>query len=308
MTMQAVKLVHTKNMVKDEWLNHRKNGLGGSDAAAVAGVSKYSSPLVVYMEKRGLYSKTVDNDAAYFGNLYEPVIRKEFVKRINAGREPEQYIKVTRCNYLLQHPEYEFMLANVDGIINCPINGKGILEIKTASEYLKDDWAGDDIPNAYYLQVMHYLAVTGLEFAFVVVVIGGNKYKHYFLKRDEDTINSLIAIEYDFWHNHVMSAVPPVAAGGDAEYDMMKVMYPKSYDEPVIELPIGFKDVVEEYEGLKSDEKEIKAALSEAKNRIAFAMQEHGQAFAGPHQINFKANKNGVKSLKIKLNKREVTA
>jgi putative phage-type endonuclease len=308
--MQAVKLVHTKEMDREEWLKNRKRGIGGSDAAAVAGVSKYSSPLVVYMEKRGLYNKVVDNEAANWGNIMEPIIRKEFVKRINAERDEKQqpHLKVSQCNYLLQHPKHEFMLANIDGLIKCPVLGNGILEIKTASEYLKEDWAGEDIPNAYYIQVQHYLAVTGLKYAMVAVLIGGNKFKHYYIPRDEETIESLIAIEFDFWNNHILAKVPPVASQSDAETEMMKIMYPGSYDEPVIELPIEFRRIVEKHEEYKEQEKRIKEWIKDCRNKIAFGLKEQAQAFAGPHQITFKANKNGVKSLKIKLNKREVEA
>jgi putative phage-type endonuclease len=305
--LKAIKLIYTKGMSREEWLKHRKKGLGGSEVAAVAGVSKYASALTVYMDKRGLYTKTVDNDAAEWGNIMEPVLRKEFVKRINKERDEkgEPHLKVSQCNYLLQHPEHEFMLANIDGLIKCPILGNGILEIKTASEYLKDDWAGEDIPNAYYIQIMHYLAVTGLDFAYCAVLIGGNKFRYYYIPRDEETINTLIAIEHNFWINHVQAKIPPVASGNDAETEMMKIMYPGSYDEPVIELPIEFKLIVETHEHYKTIEKEVKEQIKECRNKIAFELKEQAQAFAGPHQVTFKANKNGVKSLKIKLNKRE---
>jgi putative phage-type endonuclease len=305
--LKAIKLIYTKGMSREEWLKHRKNGLGGSEVAAVAGVSKYASALTVYMDKRGLYTKTVDNDAATWGNIMEPILRKEFVKRINEEREAENkpHLKVSQCNYLLQHPEYEFMLANIDGLIKCPILGNGILEIKTASEYLKDDWAGEDIPNAYYIQIMHYLAVTALDFAYCAVLIGGNKFRYYYIPRDEETINTLIEIEKNFWINHVQAKIPPVATGNDAETEMMKIMYPGSYDEPVIELPSDFVEIVEKHEELKVLESDLKEKKNELRNLIAFELKEQAQAWAGPHQVTFKANKKGVKSLKIKLNKRE---
>jgi len=303
---KAIKLVHTKDMDHAEWLENRKRGLGGSDASAVAGVNKYTSPVVLYMEKKGLYTKVVDNDAAYFGNVMEPILKKEFIKRINAEREEQGRppLKVMACNYLLQHPDYDFMLANIDGEIRCPELGKGILEIKTASEYLKEDWQGDDIPNAYYLQVMHYLAVTGYAFAYVVVLIGGNKYKHYFIERDEETINSLIAIEYDFWHNNFLAGIPPEMDGSDSTKEMLTAMNPNSVnrDDIVLNLPDSLIEHVETVDVVK----ELIAILEEQKakheNEIKATMGDTGIAWAGPHKVSWKTDSRGVRSFRLTVN------
>lgn len=303
-------ICNTANMPREIWLEARKGGIGGSDAAAIAGVSKYASPLTVYMEKRGIYKRPQSNalaEAANWGNIMEPILRNEFKKRINEERAAQGLpaLWVQQRNAIFAHDEFEFMRTNLDGQIFGHELGAGILEIKTASEYLKDDWEGDDVPNQYYLQVQHNIKVMEAQYAYLVVLIGGNKYKHYFIPRDETTINSLVAIEHNFWHNHLQAAIPPVATGNDSETEMMRIMYPKSYDEPVIELPIEFVFIAEQHELFKEQEKEIKEKIKEARNKITFELKEQANAWAGPHQVSFKANKNGVKSLKIKLNKRE---
>ena len=303
-------VAYTKGMPEKEWLDLRRGGIGGSEAAAVAGVSPYASPLVVYMDKRGMYQREVGQhvkEAAEWGHIMEPVIRNEFKKRINEERaaEGKKPLWVQQRHAIFAHDEFDFMRTNLDGQIFGHELGTGILEIKTASEYLKDDWAGDDVPNNYYIQVQHNIKVMEADFAYLARLVGGNKYKHYFIPRDEETINSLVDIEQNFWHNHVLTKIPPVTSGNDAESEMLKIMYPNSYDEPIIELPSEFISLAETYEDLKQQEKDVKAALKGAKNKIAFELKDNAIAWAGPHQITLKANKNGVKSLKIKLDKRE---
>lgn len=73
-------------------------------------------------------------------------------------------------------------------MIICPFRGRGILEIKTASEYLKQDWDDGNIPDYYYVQLQWYLYVTGLQWGYFVTLIGGNKYREYEVIRDEDMI------------------------------------------------------------------------------------------------------------------------
>lgn len=306
----AVVIANTKDMERDDWLALRRKGIGGSDAAAVAGVSKYASPLTLYMEKRGTYKRPQTEflkEAAYWGNTMESVLRAEFKKRINEEREAQglKPLWIQQRHALFAHEEHDFMRTNLDGQILGHEAGQGILEIKTSSEYLKDEWEGEDVPNQYYIQVQHNIKVMEADFAYLAVLIGGNKYKHYFIPRDDETIQYLVEIEKNFWFNHVLAGIPPVASSNDAETEMMKVLYPNSYDEPVVELPIDYADIVERHENLKETEKDIKAQIKECRNKLTFAMQEQAEAYAGPHHVTFRANKKGVKSLRIKLNKRE---
>lgn len=81
-------------MAHEQWLEARKSGIGGSDAAAIAGLNKWSSPIRVYYDK---ISETVKNqlpsEAAYFGNVLEEIVAEEFSKRTN--------LKVRTCNAIL---------------------------------------------------------------------------------------------------------------------------------------------------------------------------------------------------------------
>ena len=92
-------LVSTKNMSKDEWLQWRKKGIGGSDAAVACGQSRYKSLVELWMDKTGqLEPKKSTSNAAYCGTLLEPLIRVEFTQRTN--------LQIKHQNQILRHPQY----------------------------------------------------------------------------------------------------------------------------------------------------------------------------------------------------------
>ena len=79
--MTAKVLVSTENLPYEDWLEYRKTGIGGSDAAVVCGISRYKSPVELWMEKTGQLPSQETGEAAYWGNLLEALVREEFTKR-----------------------------------------------------------------------------------------------------------------------------------------------------------------------------------------------------------------------------------
>jgi putative phage-type endonuclease len=216
--MNASILTLTNELNRGEWLAARKKGIGGSDVAAIAGLNKWKSPVAVYLEKIGQATEEKEtSEAAYWGNVHEETVAREFAKRTG--------YKVRRRNVILQHPVYPWMLANVDRLI---VGEKTGLECKTASEYVKSEWEGEEIPTAYLLQCQHYMAVTGYKAWWIAVLIGGNKYVYKKIVRDDEIIQNLIKIEKDFWMNRVKAKVSPMFDGSDASTDLLKALYPTS--------------------------------------------------------------------------------
>jgi putative phage-type endonuclease len=165
--MQAVVMTSTKDMPREKWLEYRQMGIGGSDVAAVCGISRWKSPVELWLEKTGQKPMDPAGEAAYWGTVMEPLIRDEFMLRTG--------IKVTQVPAILQHKRFSWMLANLDGIVSDPARGEGIFEAKTANAYASGNW-DDGIPDEYALQVQHYMAVTGLQFVYVAALIGGNRF------------------------------------------------------------------------------------------------------------------------------------
>ena len=188
---QAIRLASTTHMLRDEWLAIRSKGIGSSDAAAAIGLSSYKCSLSLWLEKTGRQQPEdlSNKEAVVWGTVLEPVLAKMYAER--TGR------KVRRVNAVLQHPEYPFMLANLDREVVTE-NGTGILEIKTAGFYSMQLWE-DGVPVAYQCQVLHQLAVTGHAWADVAVLLGGQEFRIYRIERDDDKIADLIRREAQFW-------------------------------------------------------------------------------------------------------------
>ena len=87
----------TRKMTREEWLDARRNGIGGSDASAILGLNPYSSPLKVYLDKIGKGEEQETNEAMRQGTDLEPYVAERFTKE--TGK------KVKRCNKILQHPD-----------------------------------------------------------------------------------------------------------------------------------------------------------------------------------------------------------
>jgi putative phage-type endonuclease len=276
--LEAVVLANTNEMSHEEWLQARRKGIGGSDAAAIAGLNKWKSPVAVYLEKIGQApEEKVNSEAAYWGTMLEDVVAQEFSKRTG--------LKVRRRNAILQHPEHSFMLANVDRLI---VGEKTGLECKTASEYLKEEWKDDEVPAQYLLQCQHYMAVTGFDSWWIAVLIGGNKFVYKKIERDEDIIQYLIQIESDFWNNHVLKKNPPMFDGSDASCDLLKALYPTAKFDEEIELPPDAADLIAKYEQAKQEEAEAAERRKEAENQLKAMLGDYEKGFAGERIITWK--------------------
>ncbi|PEM28248.1 YqaJ viral recombinase family nuclease [Bacillus wiedmannii] len=256
--MQAKVLVNTLNMDRAQWLQARTQGIGGSDVSAIAGLNKWKSAVQVFLEKtQAIEKEDIQSEAAYFGNVLEEVVAKEFAKRTD--------LKVQRRNAILQHPEYPWMLANVDRLI---VGERVGLECKTASEYLKKEWEDEEVPAAYLLQCQHYMAVTGYEAWWIAVLIGGNKFIHKKIERDEELIQYLIDIEKDFWLNNVEQNEPPMFDGSDASTELLKHLYPESIADSFVSLGKQEELLIEARDQVDREIKVLQEQKAEYENKI----------------------------------------
>jgi putative phage-type endonuclease len=263
--IKAKKLKNTKNLSELEWLKVRQQGIGGSDASAIAGLNKWKSPLNVYIDKvEPIEDVGETSEAAEWGHELEPVIRNKFRKK-----HPE--LRVQQSFYTWQSIEHPFMIANVDGLIFHPEKGWGILEIKTSSEWRKGEWSEETIPEEYLIQACHYMSVLGLNYCYFAVLIGGNKYREFYVERDEVLIESLITLEKDFWYNHVLALNPPEPDGSKGSGELLDILYPVEFTKDkkeIKELPKEAIALVDEYEAFSEQEKAMKEEKEAIKNKL----------------------------------------
>jgi putative phage-type endonuclease len=210
-----------------EWLELRKNSIGGSDAGAIMQyIGEWGSPLTVYLNKKGIALSKEMSVSAMRGKLLEIVIRARF-------GETYPNMVIEKVPYILYSPEFPFMSANLDGIIAGPeteingmkVSGIGGLEIKTTKSGY--GFNNDEIPDGHYCQVQHYMAVTGISwFVLAAYFLEDEEIKYYVIKRNDDFIkNDLIPAEKDFWENYILKDEWPAAVGIDSEEEMFTGMF-----------------------------------------------------------------------------------
>lgn len=272
----------TTDLPREEWLRLRKKGIGGSDAAAVAGLSPWVSPSQVWLEKTGRVEPEdlSENEAVYWGTRLEDIVADEFKRRTGMW--------VQRKNAFVQHSEYPFMVANLDRIIR-PTRGKGewgVLEIKTSNAFAAGQWTEDEIPGHYMLQVQHYLAVTGYSYGYVAVLIGGNTYRHWRIERDEVLIKDLVAVEQAFWENHVLKNTPPPMDGSEASSEVLDRLYPAGKtEEETVPLPAKAAGLIDQYNKAAQQERAFNLEKERAKNELKALLGNHQVGSIGHHRV-----------------------
>ncbi|PJX25032.1 endonuclease [Psychrobacter sp. L7] len=271
--------IKTSNLSRDEWLELRQSGIGGSDIAAILGVSPYATAYDVYQSKTQPVSED-SNEFAYWGTVLEDVVAREFAKRSG--------LKVQNVNFMMRHPVHTFAVANIDrAVVNRDIAGNvrykdgklttdQIVEIKTASEYVGKNWGdedSDEVPDQYQCQAQWYMGVTDTQVCHMAVLIGGNKYRQYRIERNQELIDVLFETAHDFWHNNVLAGVEPDAT----TLQNAKDKYPRHDPDTTLDVEPDSETakVFEHYESLKAQEKELKAAITAAQTDLICQIQNN---------------------------------
>ena len=186
---------------KDE----RRKYIGGSDIAAIMGMSRWKTPLKLWLEKTG-ECEPVDLskvEAVQLGSELEEFVAQKFSKE--TGKQ------VRKQSKMYVHKDYPFMAAHVDRLIT---GTDEILECKTCGSHKKDEWEGEDIPQEYVLQVIWYLGITGKKKAYIAVLIGGQSFKYKMIEFDKELFETMIDMAKDFW-NCVQTKTPPALTPDD---------------------------------------------------------------------------------------------
>lgn len=169
-------LCNTVGMTEQDWLDCRMHGpkgdipytVGGSDVAAIFGLSPWMTPLELWKIKKGQLkpSKSANAGQMEMGHLLEPVAAHWFGKKTG--------YTVTDDTNLYQHADHPYALANFDRRFVKPTGEPGILECKSCTYHKALDWADDAIPMHYELQLRFYMAVADVELGAFSAIWGNN--------------------------------------------------------------------------------------------------------------------------------------
>lgn len=267
--MKLVKVCSTANMEHEKWLEWRRKGIGGSDAAALVGLHPYSSAYQVYCDKAGLLPEKPDNEAMRQGRDLEEYVARRFCEA--TGK------KVRNCNFMLRHPKHAFLVANIDRLV---VGEDAGLECKTTSVRNKSDFEGGDIPPYYYVQCQHYMMVTGAAKWYLAVLVLNAGFYWYTIERDEDDIAALMAAEIDFWNDNVLARKEPPPDGSARAAEVIKHLYSNGEDDEVIEL-VGHTNSIRRYMELADLIRQLEQEREQIKQTIQAEMKTATVAHLG---------------------------
>lgn len=260
---------------KEEWLALRKQlGIGGSEAGSVIGLNPYKGAYTLWAEKTGKIPEFEGNLTTEVGSYLEAFVAELFTKE--TGKQ------VRRKNRILVNTDYPFAFADVDRMV---VGEKALLEIKTTNSIpVVKKIRNKEYPEQWYAQMTHYLAVSGLEKAYLAVLIECRDFKIFELDRDDAEISALMGEEEKFWEM-VQSNTPPPADGLKSTSDTLSALYPESNTDNV--KLYSYQTELARYMELSEQIKNLEAAKEEAANKVKAFLGEAGKGESDRYRVSW---------------------
>lgn len=302
--LEPLVLVDTTDLPRDDWLNYRRRGIGGSDVAAILGVSPFRTARDIYYDKIGVVAVEPDESnwvPLEVGNLLEDLVARIFQKKTG--------YRVFKIKKMFYHSKHPFMLADVDYFVELPGGTIALLEIKTTNYNAKNHWWLDGrevVPVYYELQGRHYMAVMDYDRVFFCCLYGNTEDEVMIreVKRDLAYEEELIYLEQEFWEGYVQRRIPPpYVEDGDLVLDSVR-MYgaPADPDADAVSLNTTQMAVLAQYLQLQQEKarfdaesKRMEAAMKLLRGRIASEMGSSCKAVGRYNGVDYTVTYNPVR-------------
>ena len=293
------------------WNEARAGGIGASEAAAALGFPEaWGDPLKLWAEKTGELDRAqplddLTRERLYWGHRMEPVLMAELTRRLPFSAWPADGSVETSAGYQLvadcgklgsifASTDLPWLRSTPDGFarasktleLDCcdgePLRiaerERGLVEIKTSSAYVADHWEGGP-PEHYLVQVWQSLAVFELPWALVVVLVGGNDFRVYGVRRlDEEAEMGLMDRLAEFWGYVQSGERPPQPEKGDPGWakrlEALKLLHPADNAQPVV-LAKETTKLLKRRETLKAQIKDRQEEITEIEGRVREELGDH---------------------------------
>lgn len=264
----------------------RADFIGGSDIAAIVGLSPWASPWSCWAEKVGLVQPTHDEatqDRLDAGTDAELYLAAQFMRHEGLALAGEQME--------LRHPEMTWARGHCDALVfdgaqHDEAPGIGLAlggwEAKTDRQFAP--WA--EVPPYYLCQIQWYMALSGLDRWWVTVGFGGWRTKTYLVERDQSDIDYITARAEAFWTNHVLTGDPPPADGHPATTTALGQAWPDADDDTLFadadlvalwDQALAIRAVADD---VKADQARIDNAIRAALGDCSTLMGDDGRVLA----------------------------
>ena len=255
-------------LINQDFTQDRTKYIGGSDIGAILGLSKFRTPLEVWMEKTGKEVGKLDSLPLRFGSFAEEFVASEYARATGYELLHDESIYI--------HPTHPMMSAHVDRFVL----GNGLskpatrlLECKTANPFARGEWGEpgtDQVPMSYLCQCIWYMAITGIEQCDLAVLFGNSDFRIYEIARDLELEALVIEKALHFWNEYVLKdAPPPAQTEGDYQ-----ALFKKSDPSKTIEANPKTIELIWQLQSLSKQSGVVDEQITQIKQHIMSEMKE----------------------------------
>ena len=290
--MGNITKTNISGLTKEEWLELRKQTIGGSEVSAIVGLNPYASAYSLWAERTGRIPAFEGNLRTRIGEALEDTVARLF--------EETSGIKVQRTNFIWYNSAFPHMHASPDRLA---VSGKIGLEIKTTSAFNWDKFRGEDFPSQYYAQAVDYMAILEYKEWYIAVLIGNHALKIYQLVRDEsiprpEWVDGRLYVEEgeitalrdacaDFW-THLENDTPPLIDGSQATTDALDAVFEAADNTPEPMEFYGREGLINEWFEIKAQADALDERKNEIKNILCADMGLCEVGLCGDHKVTWK--------------------
>lgn len=313
--MAKLIMTPTSKLTESEWQSLRqtfvdRGMVGGSDAGTLLGLNKYKSPINMFYQSLGLsqlpskmnhimlHGKQLEDYVAKCWQYYDGT-EEGWVENTLSNNKIKSYKKIKA---IIENPKYPALFANIDGqITKHPVYGKkkGILEIKTISGYSADSYEAG-IPPSYYVQVQHYMLVTGYKYGEICYLKDGRDLGLVTFEEDKE-IQQRILFEAEKFNKNILHArqiikdyrlshpyaddnelygvvahLEPLADDSQAFNQFISEKHKAREEEIIMHGDDEMQVIAEEYVAISSDLKQIESEKQLRQNKLKQIMEQNG--------------------------------
>ncbi|QIJ62602.1 endonuclease [Streptomyces sp. JB150] len=267
---------------EDVWSETRRQGVGGSDVAAILGMDSYGGALRVWLEKTGQARSERDarlERSARRGHALEGLVAEFFAE--------ESGLTVLDSPGTLQHVDRPYWIANPDRLVADQDPGDlAVLECKSRTwrSARAENWRGEQAPDGPAIQAHWYLTVTGYRAAYVAGLIDDDLV-WFRLERDDELCGMLADAVDRFWHDHVLAGIPPEPDGSEAATELLARLW-DAREEATVEVdPVEAALLTQRRRELREQMDALGEELTATENRMRALLGDAEVATVGTKPV-----------------------
>ena len=249
----------TEAQRREAWLADRRTCITGTDVAAILGLSRFSSPIQVYLDKKGL-AETMENEAMRWGKRLERPILEAYAEKEGVA------VQFADPYTLHRVPGFHLLGASLDAVRLCdnaPVDAKNTRQRSA-------DWGpdgSDQIPVYYAAQLAVQMMVQDAAFADLAVLFSGQELATFRVWRDLETeaaIRERVAL---WWERHIVQDIPPDPDGSDSSSRYLAQRFSRHGAELLQPTPEQL-DLARQLARVKAEAKRVEAEQARLENLL----------------------------------------